>query len=180
MRLLLSALIISLGLWALPAQAQVSKAQVARLVEALRLAAPQTGIKNDGLVSDWQVKPSNIPRWSRLCTGRQLTPAQFEASPIAARNILECVMQDVLRDEYRASGNNESVAIRRAAAWWMAGDPGRYNSAQTSTYTQKVLRFYQQQGPKPFPQPSATPHQATPRPSPSATPQPSPSVSPTP
>jgi hypothetical protein len=31
------------------AQQQVSDAQVAAMVEALRLAAPQTGIANDGL-----------------------------------------------------------------------------------------------------------------------------------
>ncbi len=54
-------------------------------------------------------------------------------------------MRDVLRDEYRASGNNSSLAVRRAAAWWMTGDPKRYDSGDTATYTQRVLNFYQQQ-----------------------------------
>ncbi|HBK64181.1 MAG TPA: hypothetical protein DD000_11830, partial [Cyanobacteria bacterium UBA11166] len=59
-RLLLSAI----GFWTIPARAQVSDNQVSALVEALRLAAPQTGTENDGLYSEWQIKPDNIPRWS--------------------------------------------------------------------------------------------------------------------
>ncbi len=132
-------------LWMLPVQAQVSNTQVQALVEALRLAAPQTGIENDGLYSDWQIKPDNIPRWSRLCTGQEMTPAQFEANETKAREVLGCVMEDVLKEEYPRSGNREDVAIRRAASWWMTGDPNQYNSGQTAEYTQKVLRFYQQQ-----------------------------------
>lgn len=135
--------LFSIGL-SLPAQAQ-STAQVGALVEALRLAAPQTGRVDDGLYSDWQIKPSNIPRWSKQCIGRELTPAQFEASPVTARGILVCVMSNIVRDQFRASNNNESVAIRRTASWWMTGDPTRYNSAPTATYTQRVLNFYQQQ-----------------------------------
>lgn len=77
--------------------------------------------------------------------GRELSIAEFEASPGTARAILGCVMRDVLRDEYRATSNNEPVAVRRAAAWWMTGDPTRYSSAQTGPYTQKVLGFYQRQ-----------------------------------
>jgi len=137
-------MIISIVPWGFPVQAQ-SNVQVSALVEALRQAAPQTGTKNDGLYSDWQILPANIPRWSKGCVGQELSIAQFEASPVTARAIIECVMRDVLRDEYRASGNNESMAIRRAAAWWMTGDPKRYNSGQTAPYTQKVLSFYQRQ-----------------------------------
>jgi len=136
--------IISVVLWGLPVQAR-SEVQVSALVEALRQAAPQTGTKNDGLYSDWQVLPANIPRWSKGCIGQELSVAQFEASPVTARAIITCVMRDVLRDEYRASGRDESIAVRRAAAWWMTGDPKRYNSGQTASYTQKVLSFYQRQ-----------------------------------
>ncbi|MDZ8087032.1 MAG: hypothetical protein RMY16_15955 [Nostoc sp. DedQUE12b] len=52
--LLISGVIVSFGLSSLLAQAQqkVSDAQVAAMVEALRLAAPQTGIANDGLYSE--------------------------------------------------------------------------------------------------------------------------------
>lgn len=150
MRLVSSRLLFILGMGlglaaTLPALAQVSDSQVGALVEALRQAAPQTGIEDDGLYSEWQIKPENIPRWSRLCTGRELSIVEFEASPATAREILVCVMRDVLQEEYGNSGNNESVAVRRAASWWMTGDPDRYDNDNTAAYTQRVLNFYQQQ-----------------------------------
>lgn len=98
----------------MPVQAQVSNPQVAARVEALRQAAPQTGSQND-VYSDWQILPGNIPRWSKGCTGRELSVAEFEASPKTARVIVGCVIADVLRDQYRAPGNNESIVVRRAA-----------------------------------------------------------------
>ncbi|MBW4495147.1 MAG: hypothetical protein KME26_19075 [Oscillatoria princeps RMCB-10] len=152
MRLLLG-ILMTVGLPALPVRAQVSDAQVGALVEALRRAAPDTGTEDDGLYSDWQIKAENIPRWSRLCTGKELTPAQFESSPVTARSILVCVMRDVLSDEYKASGSDESLAVRRAAAWWMTGDPTEYSSEGIASYIQKVLDFYQQQRSKPSPNP---------------------------
>ena len=138
-------LFVLILLSALPVQAQLSNTQVRALVEALRLAAPQTGTENDGLYTDWQIKPDNIPRWSKLCIGEEMTPAQFEANEKKARAVLGCVMADILKQEYPNSGNREAVAVRRAAAWWMTGDPNQYNSGQTAEYTQKVLRYYQQQ-----------------------------------
>jgi hypothetical protein len=113
-------------------------------VEALRLAAPQTGTQNNGLYSEWQVKAENIPRWSKQCLGKELTPTQFQNSPVTARGILVCVMRDVLNEQYTASNKDESVAVQRAAAWWMTGDPNQYNSGSTAPYTQKVLDFYRQ------------------------------------
>jgi hypothetical protein len=133
------------GLGALPAQAQVSDQQVGALVEALRQAAPQTGTEDDGLYSEWQIKPENIPRWSRRCIGHELTPDAFEASPVTARNVLICVMRDVLEEEYDASNQNEAIAVRRAAAWWMTGDASQYDTAGTAAYTERVLNAYQQQ-----------------------------------
>ncbi|HEY9606218.1 MAG TPA: hypothetical protein V6C85_31720 [Allocoleopsis sp.] len=156
-RLLLSTLIMSAGLWTLPVNAQVSDAQVGALVEALRQAAPQTGTVDDGLYSEWQIKPENIPRWSKQCIGRELTTTQFESSPVTARAILVCVMRDVLREQYSASGNNEFVAVQRAASWWMTGDPNQYNNAPTNSYVQTVLSFYQQQRSNPQAQQSTTP-----------------------
>lgn len=151
-------LTVGIGSGMLPAQAQ-SDQQVRSLVEALRQAAPQTGNPNDGLYSDWQIQAPNIPRWSQACIGRTLTPQEFEADLDTARNVLVCVMRDVLQEEYRNSGNDEAIAVRRAAAWWMTGDPSRYNSAETAAYTQKVLRFYQQQPGTPTTtvQPDSTP-----------------------
>lgn len=153
MRVPVGKLIVSLGfvlaVGALPAQAQesqVSDRQVAALVEALRQAAPQTGRADDGLYSDWQIMPGNIPRWSRSCIGRELSPSEFEASPDAARSVVTCVMRDVLQDEYEASDNDEMLAVRRSAAWWMRGDPSQYNSPEIADYVQKVVDAYGQQG----------------------------------
>ncbi len=149
MRVSIGKLIVSLSVilaaGTLPAQAQVSDRQVSALVEALRQAAPQTGRTDDGLYSDWQIMPGNIPRWSRSCIGRELSPSEFEASPVVARSVVTCVMRDVLQEEYGASGNNELLAVRRSAAWWMRGDPSQYNSAEIADYVQKVVDAYEGQ-----------------------------------
>src|SRR5919202_6040457 len=172
-RLVLSGVIMGVGLWAMPVQAQVSEGQVRALVQALRDAAQQRAPGNNGLVSEWQILPENIPRWSRRCTGQALTSAQFEASTPKAREILVCVMRDVLRDEYTASGNSETLAVRRAASWWMTGNPNRYNSDSTAAYTQNVLSFYQKQRtgsqaaePSPLPKPPTVAQAAQPAPQP--------------
>jgi hypothetical protein len=177
MRLTISALFLSLGLsfglGMLPARAEVSDVQVGALVEALRQAAPQTGRADDGLYSEWQIKPENIPRWSRLCIDREMTPTQFENSPVTARAVLICVMRDVFDEEYQASGNNESLAVRRAAAWWMTGDPNQYESGNTADYTQRVLSFYQQERPSQqaaTPQPQQAPQEPQPSQQAAATP----------
>ena len=126
--------------WALlsVAHAQISDAKVEALVEALRLSAPQAGA---GLYSDWQIKPDNIVRWSRRCMNQDVTPDQFAADPALARHVVVCVMGNVLREQL-AAGNNEIVAVQRAAAWWMTGDPEQYRSGATSDYTLKVLEAY--------------------------------------
>ena len=143
--LLFGSLIISLGLQALPAAAQsVTDAQVSALVEALRQAAPpQTA--NDGMYSQWQVLPNNISRWAKFCTKQALTPQQFEADAPKAKSIVTCIVGDLLRDEYKASSNNELTAIRRAACWWMTGDSAACKSGATATYADKVISVYQQQ-----------------------------------
>jgi hypothetical protein len=146
--LLFGSLIISLGLQALPAAAQsVTDAQVSALVEALRQAAPpQTA--NDGMYSQWQVLPNNISRWAKFCTKQALTPQQFEADATKAKSIVTCIVGDLLRDEYKASSNNELTAVRRAACWWMTGDSAACKSGATATYADKVIGVYQQQQPK--------------------------------
>lgn len=144
-RLVLSGLLVSLGLWTLPAQAQqVRNAQLTAMVEALRQAAPKTGTKNDGLYSEWQITPGIIPSWSKQCIGRELTPTQLENNPAAARDIVSCIMRRELQKQYAASNNNETVAVSRAACWWMTGDATSCSRGQTATYVQNVLRFYQQ------------------------------------
>ena len=146
--LLFGSLIISLGLQALPATAQpVTDAQISALVEALRQAAPpQTA--NDGMYSQWQVLPGNISRWAKFCTKQDLTPQQFEADATKAKSIVTCIVGDLLRDEYKASGNNETAAVRRAACWWMTGESAACKSGATATFADKVVSVYQQQRPK--------------------------------
>ena len=146
--LLFGSLIISLGLQALPAAAQaVTDAQISALVEALRQAAPpQTA--NDGMYSQWQVLPGNISRWAKFCTKQDLTPQQFEADATKAKSIVTCIVGDLLRDEYKASGNNETAAIRRAACWWMTGESAACKTGATATFADKVVSVYQQQQPK--------------------------------
>jgi hypothetical protein len=146
---ILSGVMVGVGLWTMPVQAQVSDTQVGRLVEALRLAAQQRAPGNNGLVSEWQILPGNIPSWSKRCAGEELTIRQFESNTDRTRQIVACVMRDVLRDQYQASGSNETLAVRRAASWWMTGNPNQYNNGSTAAYTQNVLSFYQQQSPQP-------------------------------
>lgn len=140
--MLISIVFAAGALWTVPAQAQISPNQVAAFVEALRLAAPKTGAKNNGLYSSWKVKPENIRRWSLRCTGAVITPAQFAANPAEARKIIICVMDRILREQYGIS-RDESIAVRRAASWWLTGDPAQYDAPQTRHYTKKVLYDYE-------------------------------------
>lgn len=144
--LLIGGLIFMLGMWigSPSAQEDLSNSQVAALVEALRLAAPKTGREDDDLYSDWQIKPNNITRWSKRCIGVELSPQELEGNPITAREVVTCVMEKVFREQYPASGYDESVAVRRAASWWMTGDPEQYDSGWVQSYTQKVLDYYRQ------------------------------------
>lgn len=88
--LLLGEVIVTFGLLPLLAQAQqpVSDTQVAAIVEALRQAALQTKNPNDGLYSEWQVKPETLKGWTKTCLKRELTPTQFENSPAIARQVV--------------------------------------------------------------------------------------------
>lgn len=144
-RLLFKGLIVGLALWTLPAvPQQVSKPQVEAMVDALRQAAPKTGVQNDELYSQWQITPGIIPSWSKQCLGREVTPKQLESSPKIARSIVSCIVRRELPKQYAVSGKNETVAVRRTACWWMTGNPTSCTSGQTAKYVQSVERFYQQ------------------------------------
>ena len=118
-----------------------SDAKVAALVEALRVAAPPASADAD-LYSDWRIKPDNISRWSRRCVNQEVTPEQFAADSALARTVLVCVLRPVLRDQFDQSNRNEIVAVQRAAAWWMTGDPAQYRTGATGDYTLRVLEAY--------------------------------------
>ena len=116
--------------------------QVNALVEALRLSAPPNR-PNDGMYSQWQVLPAIIPSWTSQCTGQEMTPAQFEADPTTARSVVACIIRRELEIEFRDTGNNEMIAVRRTACWWMTGKPSGCNSGATADYVEKVMSFYQ-------------------------------------
>jgi hypothetical protein len=121
-------------------QSQVSNGQVVAIVEALRLAA-----FDGNLYSDWQVKPSNITRWSKRCLGKAVTPDEFAANSTLARQILECKMGRLFQEQYEISEQNEDIAVLRTASWWMTGIAENYNaSPKLEVFTQNVLKFYQQ------------------------------------
>ncbi|WP_341531116.1 hypothetical protein WKK05_17895 [Nostoc sp. UHCC 0302] len=147
MLLLLSGIVVNFGLSSMLAQAQqqVSDAQVAGMVEALRRAAPQTGSANDGLYSDWQVKPETLKGWSKYCLKQELTPTQFENSSKTARQVISCIMRRELNKQFAATNNNETAAVRGVACWWMTGNYTGCNSGFTAAYVQKVVSFYRQQ-----------------------------------
>lgn len=130
-------------LWATSAvgQSPLSAIKIEALVEALRLAAP-TGRADAGLYSDWQIKPDTISRWTARCLDRQLTPEQFAADAVLARQTVVCVIGPVLREQLAASNGNEVVAVQRTAAWWLNGDPEQYRRGDASAYTLKVLEAY--------------------------------------
>jgi len=145
MRSLLTGVMISLGLLSLPAQAQqaASDTQITAMVEALRQAAPKTGSANDGLYSEWQVKPETLKGWSRTCLKKELTPAEFENSPTTARQIVSCITRRELNKQFVTTKNNETAAVRGVACWWMTGNYTGCNSGFTAAYVQKVVGFYQ-------------------------------------
>jgi hypothetical protein len=124
-----------------PVQAQTADSEASRIADAIRQIALQRG-KNPGFYGDWQVKGEKIPLWSKQCVGRELTPQQFEASQSTASGVVTCVLRDMIRQEARFIGKDESLVVRRVAAWWATGDAAQYNSPGVATYTQQVLRVY--------------------------------------
>jgi hypothetical protein len=117
-----------------------------RIAEALRQVSVQGNLRNPGYYSDWQVKGDRIGVWSRQCLGQSVTPEQFESNRGTAATIVTCIVQDMLRQEIRSAKNNEGLAIRRIASWWVTGDPGRYDESGIAPYTQRVLSTYQPNG----------------------------------
>ncbi|MBE9039392.1 hypothetical protein IQ235_01095 [Oscillatoriales cyanobacterium LEGE 11467] len=140
----LMGILASIGLFACPATAQVSEAQIDAFVEALRLAAPPDS-PDDGLYSDWQVKPATLTGWSEQCLEETVTPEEFEANSEIARSVISCVVEWQLAEQFSAVDNDEESAVRRTACWWMTGDAIGCNTDFTADYRESVLGFYQQQ-----------------------------------
>lgn len=149
--LIFSGMIMSLGLLPSLAQAKqpVSDVQVAAMVEALRLAAPQTKKTNDGYYSEWQVKPETLKGWSKTCLKKELIPTQFENDPKLARQVISCITKRELNQQFAVTKNNENNAVRGVACWWMTGNYTGCDKGFTADYVLKVVRFYKQEIAKP-------------------------------
>ena len=145
MKFLLSGVIVTLGLFPFAAQAQQQSlnTQVAGMVEALRLAAPNTGSANDGYYSDWQVKPETLKSWSKSCLEKEVSPAEFEKNPQLARQVVSCIVERELKGQLEATNNNETEAVRGTACWWMTGKYEGCDSGFSADYVKKVLDYYQ-------------------------------------
>ncbi|NJL79392.1 MAG: hypothetical protein HC836_01925 [Richelia sp. RM2_1_2] len=145
MKFLLSGVIVTLGLLPLSVQAQPQSfdTQVARMVEALRLAAPKTGSANDGYYSEWQVKPATLTSWSKFCLKKEVSPTEFENNPQLARQVISCVTQRELKGQLEATNNNETQAVLGTACWWMTGKYKGCDSGFSADYVKKVLGYYQ-------------------------------------
>jgi hypothetical protein len=146
MALLLCGVVLSFGLPSLVAQAQpqATDAQVAAMVEALRRAAPQSKSPQDGLYSEWKVKPDTLKGWSKTCLKKELTPKQFESNQAIARQIVSCITRRELNKQLQATNNQEIAAVSGVACWWMTGSYTGCNNGFTATYVQKVVGFYRQ------------------------------------
>ena len=127
------------------AQAAPSEAQVAALSEALRLKSDEgPGLGTGVYYSDWQVESSAIPKWSKACLGRELTPLEFATSTETAESVVICQLRDQLAAQYQATGGNEPVAVQRVVSWWRTGDASRYGSGEIAPFAQEVLGLYRQ------------------------------------
>lgn len=113
---------------------------VAALVEALRQAAPKTD--DPSLYTDWKMRAGAIARWTRRCVGVEVPPDQLAVDPVMARATVRCVMGPVWLEQGRLAGGDENLAVRRAAAWWMTGDPERHQAPEWAAYLERMANLY--------------------------------------
>jgi hypothetical protein len=116
--------------------------QAVRLADAIRQVSLAETTTEPGLYSDWKVKGDAIPLWSQQCIGRPLTPQEFAGNRATAGAIVVCVLRDMIRQESRAAGGDEALAVRRASSWWVSGDGNNYNTPGVAGFTQQVLAVY--------------------------------------
>lgn len=153
--LIFTIITINLGFLPTIAQAQqqnkktVSNAQIAAMVEALRLAAPKSKKPNPGYHTEWQIKPETLKGWSKNCLKKELPVSQFENDPTLTRQVVSCIISRELNNQFVANNNNENAAVRGAACWWMTGNYTGCNKGFTGNYVQQVVRFYQREIAKP-------------------------------
>ena len=128
-------------LGSIPAIATPDPDQTAAFVEALRRAEPHTN--DPTLYSDWKMRTEAIARWTQRCIGVAVPPTEFAADPVMARETVTCVMGPVLAEQMTLTRGDEGLAVRRATAWWMVGDPNlRQATGSIDSYINRVLGNY--------------------------------------
>jgi hypothetical protein len=130
----------TLVLTPLPDALAQAMAADAALVEALRQSAPRT--EDPRLFTDWKMQAAAIGRWSRRCLGVAVPPGEFAANPVQVRETVACVMGPVLAEQLRRADGDEALAVRRAGAWWMTGDPEREQAPELAPYLDRLLSNY--------------------------------------
>jgi hypothetical protein len=131
--------------------------RASRVAEALRQISVRGQSRSPGYYSDWQVKGDRIPVWSKQCIGRSITPEEFDANQATAGGIVTCIVRGMMRQEILTTRNDESLAVRRVAAWWVTGDSNQLNTPVVANYTQQVLSAYQPRAAVIYEPPTATP-----------------------
>jgi hypothetical protein len=96
----------------------------------------------DRAIGKYQVMASNVPSWTRLALGRELTPEEFRASPDAQEKVFERQFGDYMR-KYGPAG---------AASMWFTGRPDAPNvkdalGTSAPAYVRKFVEGYGQKGP---------------------------------
>ncbi len=142
-RIVLGGILVAFGLLNSPSFAQVKNAQIDRMVEALKQAAPPNR-PNDGMYSHWQVLPGIIPSWTKQCTGKEMTPEQFDKDEKVARQVVTCIVAREMNNQYKTT-KNETQVVKNVACWWMTGKTQGCDRGTTAAYVQKVVDFYQKQ-----------------------------------
>jgi hypothetical protein len=89
--------------------------------------------------------------------GRSITPEEFEANQATAGGIVTCIVRGMMRQEILTTRNDESLAVRRIAAWWVTGDSNQLNTPVVANYTQQVLSAYQPRAAVVYEPPTAAP-----------------------
>jgi hypothetical protein len=125
--------------WSVPGLAAEMDAPAA-LVEALRLAAPKTN--DPSLYTDWKMRAGAISSWTKRCVGVEVPAEELNANPVMARDTVRCVMGPILAEQRNLAEGNEDMAVRRAASWWMTGDPGQYQAVELTAYLDRLINAY--------------------------------------
>lgn len=109
---------------------------------------------DSGATGKWQVMPINIPEWSRASLGREVSHAEFLASPQLQREIVKHRLGLYL-EKQSVPGRCQEEVIRRVASAWYSGRPSLWNNERPqfsngrrypsiASYTKSVWNLYQQ------------------------------------